>query len=142
MSVLLAGLMLLVATQATPPQTTGSISGVVQAADTQIPIPDARILITGPGVRDTTTADGSGRFTFTSLAPGVYRITIEKETFAYDVLGAPGVKIAAGVTANVRCRRAGQQSMCSSSITSNGQRRTETGPFANGSPPLVLLSCW
>jgi carboxypeptidase family protein len=102
MSVLLAGLMLLLATpQAAPAQATGSIAGLVQAADTQIPIPDARILITGPGVRDMTTADGSGRFTFTSLAPGVYRITIEKETFAYDVLGAPGVKIAAGVTANV-----------------------------------------
>jgi len=102
MSLLLAGLMLLLAMpQVTPAQATGSIAGLVQAADTHIPIPDARILITGPGVRETTTADGSGRFTFTSLAPGGYRITIEKETFAYDVLGAPGVLVKANATANV-----------------------------------------
>ena len=102
MSLLLAGLMLLlVMPQVTPAQATGSIAGLVQAADTHIPIPDARILITGPGVRETTTADGSGRFTFTSLAPGGYRITIEKETFAYDVLGAPGVLVKANATANV-----------------------------------------
>ena len=102
MSVLLAGLMLLLAMpQATPAQATGSIAGLVQAADTHIPIPDARVLISGPGVRDTTTADGSGRFTFPSLTPGIYRITIEKETFAYDVLGAPGVKVDAGRTISV-----------------------------------------
>ena len=102
MSALLAGLMLLLAMpQATAVQATGSIAGLVQAADTHIPISDARVLITGPGVRETTTADGSGRFSFTSLAPGVYRITIEKETFAYDVLGAPGVLVKADATANV-----------------------------------------
>jgi len=99
---LLAALMLLLAIpQATPAQATGSIAGLVQAADTHIPIPDARVLISGPGVRDTTTADGSGRFTFPSLTPGVYRITIEKETFAFDVLGAPGVIVSPGATATV-----------------------------------------
>lgn len=102
MSLLQAGLMLLLAmAQAIPSQATGALSGLVQAADTHIPIPDARILITGPGTRETTIADGSGRFAFTSLAPGVYRITIEKETFAYDVLGAPGVLIKADATATV-----------------------------------------
>ena len=98
----IAGLMLMLAMpQAAPAQATGSIAGLVQAADTHIPIPDARIQISGPGVSESTTADGSGRFTFTSLAPGVYRITIEKETFAYDVLGAPGVLVKAGAAATV-----------------------------------------
>ena len=101
MSLFLVALMLLAMPQAAQTQATGSIEGLVQAADTHIPIPDARILITGPGVRETTTADGSGRFTFTSLAPGGYRITIEKETFAYDVLGAPGVLVKADATAKV-----------------------------------------
>jgi hypothetical protein len=87
--------------QATPVQATGSITGLVRDADTRVPVPDARVLITGPGIREATTTDNTGRFTFTSLAPAVYRITIEKETFAFDVLRLPGVKIDAGATASV-----------------------------------------
>ena len=102
MSVLLVGLMLLLAMpQATSAQATGSITGLVQAADTRVPVPEARVAITGPGVREATTADRAGRFAFTSLAPGVYRITVEKETFAFDVLRAPGVKVDAGATTSV-----------------------------------------
>jgi hypothetical protein len=102
MSVLLVGLMLLLAMpQASPAQATGSIAGVVRAADTHVPVPDARVLITGPGVREDTTTDGAGRFAFTLLAPGVYRISIEKETYAFDVLRAPGVKVDAGATMSV-----------------------------------------
>jgi protocatechuate 3,4-dioxygenase beta subunit len=102
MSVPLVGLMLLLAMpQAGPAQATGSIAGVVRAADTRVPVSDARVQITGPGVREDTITDGAGRFGFTALAPGVYRISIEKETYAFDVLRAPGVKVDAGATISV-----------------------------------------
>ena len=102
MSVLLLGLaMFLAAPQAAPVQATGSVTGLVRAADTLAPVPEARIAITGPGVREVTTADFAGRFTFNSLAPGVYRITIEKETFAFDFVRAPGVKVGEGATTSV-----------------------------------------
>ena len=102
MSVLLLGFAMFLATpQAAPAQATGSITGLVRAADTLAPVPEARIAISGPGVREVTTADFAGRFTFSSLAPGVYRITIEKETFAFDFVRAPGVKVVAGATTSV-----------------------------------------
>jgi hypothetical protein len=47
-------------------------------------IPEARVAATGPGVRETTTADREGRFTLGPLAAGTYRITVEKESFAFD----------------------------------------------------------
>ena len=95
------GLALLAVPQAISAQATGSIAGLVRQADTRAPIPEARIAITGPGVRETTTADFNGRFSFTSLAPGVYRITIEKETFAFDFVQAPAVKVEANATASL-----------------------------------------
>ena len=93
--------LLLAMPQAPPAQATGALTGQVQEAGTRAPVPDARIAITGPGVREATTADHAGRFAFPSLAPGVYRIAIEKETFAFDVLRAPGVKVTAGTTTSV-----------------------------------------
>ena len=102
MSVLFAGLMLLLAMpQGAAAQATGSITGLVRTADTHVPIPEARVSITGPGMREATTADAAGRFAFSSLSPGVYRIAIEKETFAFDILRAPGVKVAADTTTPV-----------------------------------------
>ena len=104
--VLALGLALLAVPQATPTQataaqTTGSITGLVRAADTRAAVPEARIAISGPGVRETTTTDFNGRFSFTSLAPGVYRITIEKETFAFDFVQPPSVKLDANATASL-----------------------------------------
>jgi len=84
--------------QAISAQATGSIAGLVRDADTRVPVPEARILITGPGIREATTTDDAGRFTFTSLSPGIYRITIDKETFAFDVLRLPRIKVDAGAT--------------------------------------------
>lgn len=102
MFAMLLGLALFLAMpQAAPAQATGSITGLVRAADTGAPIPEARIAISGPGVREATTTDFAGRFSFSSLVPGVYRITIEKETFAFDLLRAPGVKIAADMATSV-----------------------------------------
>ena len=93
--------LLLLMPQTAQAQTTGSIAGLVRQADTRAPVAEARIAISGPGVREATTADFAGRFVFSSLAPGVYRITIEKETFAFDFVRAPGVKVEAGATTSV-----------------------------------------
>jgi len=93
--------LLLLMPEAAQAQATGSIAGLVRQADTRAPVPEARIAISGPGVRETATADFAGRFIFSSLAPGVYRITIEKETYAFDFVRAPGVKVASGETTSV-----------------------------------------
>ena len=93
--------LLLLPPQIAQAQATGSIAGLVQAADTRAPVPDARITITGPGLRDDAITDHAGRFTFGSLAPGVYRITIAKETYAFDLLRLPGVKVEAGASTAV-----------------------------------------
>ena len=67
------GVALLVAMpQAPPSQATGALTGQVQEAGTRAPVPDARISITGPGVREATTADHAGRFAFPSL--GEFRL--------------------------------------------------------------------
>ena len=95
------GLALVAMPQASVAQGTGSITGVVREADTRAPIAEARIAISGPGVREAAVTDFAGRFSFASLAPGVYRITIEKETVAFDLLRAPGVQVAANMATTV-----------------------------------------
>src|SRR5688572_13052418 len=87
--------------QAPPAPATGSIAGVVQEASLRTPIADARVTLVGQGVRETTTADHAGRFTFSSLPPGTYRIAAERETFALDPAGLPAIRLEARATATV-----------------------------------------
>jgi hypothetical protein len=92
---------LLTPLQAGTPTGTGSVTGLVRDAGSRTPVADARVAITGPGVRETTTADHAGRFAFASLPTGVYRITVEKESFAFDPVTMPAIKVDARVTTAV-----------------------------------------
>jgi len=78
---------------------TSVVSGSVLEAVTHTVVPNARVTLSGSGVRETTTADNDGRFTFTGLPPGRYTLAANKEGFAFDLLVLPGVIVAAGQTA-------------------------------------------
>jgi hypothetical protein len=75
---------------------TASISGSVREAGSQAAIPDARVTLSGPGVRESATTDAAGRFTFTGLLPGRYAFVVDKEGFAFDQAISPRVAVVAG----------------------------------------------
>lgn len=79
---LLLALLLLTANIASFGQTSSSLSGVVQDAQSQI-IPGAKVTVTAPSTQqkfDTTTG-GEGTFTFPTLQPGTYTLTVEAQGF-------------------------------------------------------------
>ena len=87
---------------------TASVGGSVLEAVSRAVIPNARVTLVGAGVRESTTADNDGRFTFAGLSPGRYTLTADKEGFAFDLIAPPGVIVAAGQTtvATIEMQRA------------------------------------
>lgn len=79
-----AGLALLVQGGA---QATASVTGTVREAGSQSAIPDARVTLSGSGVRESTTTDSAGRFTFTGLPAGRFSLLLDKESFAFQPVG-------------------------------------------------------
>ncbi|HTJ24559.1 MAG TPA: TonB-dependent receptor [Candidatus Limnocylindria bacterium] len=74
--------------------TTGSLSGTVLDSSTSQPIPGARITAASPSQTVTTTSDASGRYTFLSLTPDTYTITVA-ESEKYGALTLGGVTVIA-----------------------------------------------
>jgi len=97
----LVAVLLLTAQQPATNAGTASITGEVRLAGSRNGVAEARVTLTGPGVREATAADSAGRFTFASVTPGTYRITVEKETYAFDLTAAPLVAVAARATTSV-----------------------------------------
>src|SRR5262245_7612877 len=81
-------------------QRTG-IQGTIFRADSAVGerLADARVeLIEGPGTPIVTRTDGAGRFAFTSLKAGTYRVQAGKDGFLREEFGAkapdvPGVPV-------------------------------------------------
>lgn len=109
-------------TQATP-ATAGSsqVSGVVQDTDGNI-ITTATITLSAPGAlgEHTVTTDSDGRFTFTGLAPGQYRLIVTAPgfttytsavlTLASDqVFAQPPIQLQASITTSVNVVASPQQ---------------------------------
>jgi hypothetical protein len=103
----LVGLVLAISvSQAAPAATTGGIAGRVTVAGSNTAIAGARVMLmpagrpSGPiGVPPQTTTDQDGRFVFDGLAPGNYRLDVQKTGFA--PLSGPGtpprlIQVAAG----------------------------------------------
>jgi protocatechuate 3,4-dioxygenase beta subunit len=94
--------------QAAAPAATGSLSGRVVADGSGAPLAGARVMVmparpNGPfGPPPQATTDEDGRFAFTSLAPGQYRITVQRTGYAplgQDIGPGQTVTVAAGQAA-------------------------------------------
>ena len=73
--------------------TTGSITGTVSDAKTHLPLAGVRVEIASPSQTSATTTDAGGRFTFISLSPDTYAITLGKT--GYERLVAGGITVQA-----------------------------------------------
>ena len=58
--------------------TTGTLSGSVTEVATSTPVAGANVTATSPSQTITTTSDNHGRFTFASLIPDTYVVTVQK----------------------------------------------------------------
>ena len=71
--------------------TTGQLSGVALDASTQAPIAGATITATSPSALEKTTTDKNGHFTFASLPPDTYSITIDAPGYASNTVSDVGI---------------------------------------------------
>jgi len=79
--------------------TTGGMSGTVTAADTGAPIANAKVTVSSPSQTVVGQTDASGRFTFISLSPDTYTVSLEKD--GYQPASTPGVTVFADATQTV-----------------------------------------
>ncbi|MDQ6925042.1 MAG: carboxypeptidase-like regulatory domain-containing protein, partial [Candidatus Eremiobacteraeota bacterium] len=80
--------------------TTGSINGSVADPQSNQPISGARVTATSPSQSATATTDASGRFSFVSLAPDTYTVSVPANT-ARDAVTISGVTVQADATVSV-----------------------------------------
>ena len=85
--------------------TTGSITGTVVDAQSNTALAGARVTATSPSQTATTSSDSNGRFTFASLAPDTYSVTVA-ETSAYDSYSVSGVTVQADQSLTIPLRQA------------------------------------
>ncbi len=67
---------------------TGGITGTVLDAETSAPIAGASVTASSPSQRVTQTTDAGGRFSFLTLGPDTYTITVSKN--GYETTSTPG----------------------------------------------------
>jgi len=79
--------------------TTGRLSGTVSALDGGAPIANAKVTVSSPSQTVTGQSDASGRYTFISLTPDTYTVSVEKD--GYQPASQPGVTVFADSTATV-----------------------------------------
>ncbi|MBV9647514.1 MAG: carboxypeptidase regulatory-like domain-containing protein, partial [Candidatus Eremiobacteraeota bacterium] len=79
--------------------TTGTLTGIVTATDTGVPVSAMRVTAISPSQSATTTTDNGGHFVFASLAPDTYVVSAEKS--GYEPATLSGITIQADQTRNV-----------------------------------------
>ncbi|MBV9271914.1 MAG: TonB-dependent receptor, partial [Candidatus Eremiobacteraeota bacterium] len=82
--------------------TTGRISGTVTSADTGAPLSNVRVVASSPSQTTTTASDASGTFTFLSLTPDTYTVSVQKE--GYQAASQSGVVVFADATQTLSMR--------------------------------------
>jgi TonB dependent receptor/Carboxypeptidase regulatory-like domain/TonB-dependent Receptor Plug Domain len=80
--------------------TTGAISGTVIDATSNQPIPGAKVTASSPSQSATTTTGPDGRYSFLSLSPDTYTITVAA-TSKYDQSSVSGVNVLADANQTV-----------------------------------------
>lgn len=71
--------------------TTGRLNGAVADVQTKAPVAGAKVTVTSPSETIATTTDATGHFSFVSLEPDTYTITVEKD--GYDSQAISGVSV-------------------------------------------------
>ncbi len=79
--------------------TTGGLTGTVVDSQSRAPIGGAQVTISSPTQVEHATTDASGRYTFISLGPDTYTLSVARE--GYDVQSIAGVTVFAGQTLNI-----------------------------------------
>jgi hypothetical protein len=74
-----------------PAGTTGSLSGFVSDATSRAPVAGARVTVASPSQVAVQATDASGHFSFLSLAPDTYTVTVQHEGF--DTVSIAGISI-------------------------------------------------
>ncbi len=85
--------------------TTGSLVGRVTETGTGVPVAGATVRVTSPSQTATTKTDSRGLFSFISLGPDTYVVSVERE--GYDPQSQPGQTVLAdqSVTINLSIRK-------------------------------------
>jgi outer membrane receptor protein involved in Fe transport len=76
--------------------TTGGLSGTVLESGQKTPVPNAKVTATSPSQSTSTRTDGTGHFSFLSLAPDTYSVSVEKQ--GYDSASLTGINVFADQT--------------------------------------------
>ncbi len=87
-------------TLSVPAGTTGGLSGTLVDSASAKPIASARVTTSSPSQTASTTTDASGRFSFVSLSPDTYTLSVPATTL-YDGASLSGVLVLADQTQSV-----------------------------------------
>jgi hypothetical protein len=118
-------------------QTPGAVTGHALAAADGAPIPLSlvRLAPAGGGEGRTVLTDAGGAFRFDSVAPGAYRLRVDR--IGYDAAPSPQFAVPAGETVD-RPLRAGERPVAIQAITAVANRCV-TGAGLAGEPELAAL---
>jgi hypothetical protein len=122
---------LIVSPQGDTKAATAAITGDVREAGSHAPIANARVVLSGAGTRESTTADSQGRFAVTGLAPGRYTLAADRENFAFEPGSAPAAILSAGSTTRVDVE------MVRAAVIV-GEVRDDQGNLRNGVPVTAI----
>ena len=78
--------------------TKGNIGGLIQDSTGAV-VADAKVTLAGPQGNAVTTTSGEGKFLFSSLAPGMYAVKVEKQGFRSTE--AKGIEVSIGRTSSL-----------------------------------------
>ncbi len=81
---------------------TGGLTGSVTDAATSAPVAGAKVTATSPSQSATTTTDAAGHFTFLTLGPDTYTVTVSKA--GYEPISVPGQVVFADTVQSVTVR--------------------------------------
>ena len=77
--------------------TTGGLSGTVVSGSDRTPVAAVKVTVSSPSAQQSTLTDAAGKFTFISLPPDTYTVSIEKAGF--DPVATSGVTVVSDSTA-------------------------------------------
>jgi hypothetical protein len=105
--------------------TTGALSGLV-TDQRNAPVAGAKVTVSSPAQQEETTTDARGQFTFVSLFPDAYTVTVSKQYYGRQQVGTVAVNADAATSIVLRVARLfwvidGLQSRMKTALVQPGQ---------------------